>query len=406
MTLMEVKVLSPLHIGNGNTLTPLDIYPSEGVIYVLDTMKLMHDLTKLGVNLEEVLQLLKNPPENAYIWKSYIDRFRLNLSNYSVYSLKIHGEIGKTSMQIKEFIKVNGKPYIPGSSVKGALRTAVLYKVLKDYGDSETAMKVVSKFSYNLAKKIGQNTSLIEFYLKYLQEEIRKAKSFRNYGFDTRKADDLVEAIVFGMESSRGHSVRHEPKRSPFKALIVRDSSEIGKKHLAIYRVDVIGNPQPIPIWVEALEPETITEIEVSLDKEALRLGSKHFNGLFWECLRFNGHPWEVFEEFLWEAVEEFYNDVIKEELKEAGKFGEHGASVKKFYSSILSHKGHLLRLGWGSGWLSTTIGILLKKVPKWESLRRELRLGKNPRGKGFSRDFPKTRRIADGLPMGWVVMK
>ena len=108
MSTQTLKVVSPLHIGNGKELTPLDIYPGDGVIYVLDTGRLTDDLLGMGINLEEILHLLKNPPGDAYVWKGYIDELHLNPAEYALYTLKIHGETGKRSMQIKEFIKMNG----------------------------------------------------------------------------------------------------------------------------------------------------------------------------------------------------------------------------------------------------------------------------------------------------------
>ena len=50
-----LKVISPLHIGNGSELTPLDVYPGENVIHVLDTERLTEDLTNMGISLEEIL---------------------------------------------------------------------------------------------------------------------------------------------------------------------------------------------------------------------------------------------------------------------------------------------------------------------------------------------------------------
>ena len=406
MSTRTLKVLSPLHIGNGRELTPLDIYPGEGVVYVLDTGRLTDDLLGMGISLEEILHLLRNPPGDAYVWKGYIDELRLNPSDYALYTLKIHGEAGKRSMQIKEFIKTNGKPYVPGSSVKGALRTAVLYKVLKECKDPGMAMNIILRIKNNrgqvekktadLAREIGWSESLVDFYLTKLSQERPNPKY----------ADDLLEAIVFGMESNRRSGVRYEPKRDPMKALTIRDSKEIGKKHLAVYRVDVVGNPQPIPIWVEALEPETTTEIEVNVNTELLRLNAEYFNGVLWECLKDWGQPWEAFEGFLWEAVDEFYTAVRKAEVAEARKFGAKARNVKGFYSSLEGHGGHILRLGWGSGWLATTVGVLLRENRRWEGTRRRLGLGKNPRGRGLSREFPKTRRLANGMPMGWVVLQ
>ena len=420
MSEMDLRVLSPLHIGNGMELTPLDIYPSEGLLHVLDTERLVRDLMNMGVSFEEILHLLKNPSGDSYVWKGYIDGVGLNLSDYSRYSLRIHGEIGKRSMTIREFIKINSKPYIPGSSVKCAMRTAVLYKVLEECGDSGTAMGVVlgvrnakgevEKKTRSLAEEIGWSESLVDFYLSYLLKELEKEESTgkrgKKYHLDRKKVDDLLEAIVFGMESDWRLGVRYEPKRDPMRALIVRDSDAVGRKHLAVYRVDVVGNPQPIPIWVEALEPGTTVGIEIKVDTELLRINSDYFNGVLWECLSERGNPKDVFEDFLWEAIDEFYRVLVKAELEEVKKYGRINADVRAFYTSLTGYGGHILRLGWGSGWLAMTIGVLLRSGRKWKQVRKKLGLGRNPQSGEISREFPKTRRLADGMPMGWVMIK
>jgi len=395
MSPTKLRVISPFHIGSGNELTPVDLYPSDGVVYVLDTKKLTAELLKRGVELEEILQLLKNPPGDAYIWKEYLEEFGLNPGEYSLYTLKVYGETGKTSMQIKEFIKQNGVPYVPGSSVKGAVRTAVLYRVLRNCGDPATPMRLVSKFSRKLAEDIGWSESLVDFYVKYLLGQEKT---------DPRRADDLLEAIVFGMESDRRSGVRYEPKRDPMRAIIVRDSDPIGKKHLAVYQVNVV--PKGIPVWVEGLEPGTLAELEVKFDSTLLQLNGNHFNGLLWECLKDLGNPPEVFEDFVWTAVEEFYRDVRKEELEELNRYPpDLRRTVKGFYTRLEGQNGHVLRLGWGSGWLSMTVGILLRGHRRWKDLREKLGLGKGPSGGALSADFPVTRRLADGTPMGWVVL-
>ncbi len=406
MTVMTMRIASPLHVGNGNELTPIDIYPGEGLVHVIDIGKLVNDLTGLDVSFSEIIHLLKNPQGDAYIWKGYMDEFHMKPSNYALYSMKVHGELGSRSMRIKDFIKQNGRPYVPGSSVKGAIRTAVLYKVLKECEDSTMAIDIVSRVRINqrsaqekikrLARDIGRGENLIDFYVRHLTQ--------RPQG---RHADDLLNAMVFGMEPNKYQGIKYEPKRDPLKGLTVRDSNEVGRKHLAVYHVDVIGNQQSIPIWVEALEPGTTTEVEVIVDEELLRLNAGEFNGLLWECLRDRGEPWRVFENFLWEAVDEFYEDIIKAELNGLKKFGTWSGNVRKFYSFLKDYSGHLLRLGWGSGWLTMTVGLLLMREGyKWEIMRKRMGLGKKPKSSTFSSDFPKTRRLADGTPMGWVVVQ
>lgn len=411
---MKLIVLSPLHIGNGNKVTPLDIYPSGNSIYVLNVEKLFNDLQKLGVSLEEILDFLQNPPGEHYVWKGYIEKYRLNPAEYSLYSLPVFGEPGKTSMQINEFIKFNGRPYLPGSSLKGAIRTAILYKVLKDCG---SVFQIESTLRKSMKDLISQNPkrkrniqTVIENMIRYITYPAnRDILDYYTYyllvkNIRADRADDVLEGLVFGFEVQR--DFRYEPKRDPMRGLILRDSENISRKHLAVYRVETVGNPSPIPIWVEALQPGTETKIELKFSRELLTNNAGYFNGLLWECLKERGKPGVVFEDFVWEAVREFYGAIIEHELRNLPKFGKYRDSVHSFYEEI-NGKKKILRLGWGSGWISTTIGLLLiEKGQRWEEVRKKLKLGKNPKTKRLSQNFPKTRRLADGKPMGWVMVK
>ncbi|WP_456451323.1 type III-A CRISPR-associated RAMP protein Csm5 [Palaeococcus sp. (in: euryarchaeotes)] len=406
---MMLTILSPLHIGNGEELTPADVYPGEEVLHVIDTEKLLNDLVAMGADLDEIVYYLKNPSGSTYIWKHYMDKYHLNPGNYALYSLRIHGGIGKRSSQIKTFIKLNGKPYVPGSSIKGAIRTAVLYKVLKECGSTTKVSNMLlgaSENLRNLASRISdpRNSDVIDYYLFFIRSTKQRQK------IDTKNADELLEALVFGFEgTSRYPNITYEPKKDPMRALLVRDSAPFGFKHLSLYRVDVIGNPQPIPIWLEALDEEASTEIEIKVNEEELKLGKNYFNGLLWECLKEQNpqRPWESFEEFVWDAVDEFYHALIEAELKGSYKFKSHKKEVEAFYTSLKRFNGHLMRLGWGTGWVGMTIGmILMEKGWKWENVRRELGLGRKPRGREFSKDFPKTKRLVNGKPMGWVVLR
>jgi len=404
---MKARVISPLHIGNGSVLTPLDYYPGN-TIHVLDTIRLIKDITAKGIALEEVLEDIKNPGGDRYVWKEYIEKLGLDVKEYTLYTLKVYGGIGKESMQIREFIKQNGLPYVPGSSIKGAIRTALLYKVLKEYNDSVAVGGVVSRVNGEFGREIMNYSDTLGFYISYLEKKIKESrerrKGRRGRRFDPKRADDILEAIVFGMERT-GREVRYEPKRDPLRALVVRDSESLGRGHLAVYRVEVVGGQSSIPVWVEALEPGAEFSFEVYADEKTLKTGGEYFNGLLWEYLRDGGYL-DSFMDFVWNAVSEFYRDVAKVELEEKRKFGKHAGKVEAFYKSLLEGDSTFLRVGWGSGWIATTVGILLRGNPKWKFLRKELGLGKNPRTKKFSEDFPKTRRLAEGLPMGWVVLE
>jgi CRISPR-associated protein Csm5 len=75
---------------------------------------------------------------------------------------------------------------------------------------------------------------------------------------------------------------------------------------------------------------------------------------------------------------------------------------LQKFYESlkkINTESSPVIKLGQGSGFLATTIGLEIKKYPDvYEEVR------KSTRGRSYPFEFPKTRKIVveEKMPLGW----
>jgi len=367
---MKLTVVSPLHIGSGNELTVIDIVPvTEKTLAVLDKEKLFEELIKRGADVEELLSELRNCQQlgDEYIWRMYLGKYNVPIEEVLKYTLPVVGGIGSRSVRIREFIKTNGKPYIPGSSVKGAIRTAIFYYVALN------------------------NQRELDGFLKYLT------------GRDTRvsreQADDELEKLIFG--HSKG---RYEPKNDPMRALIVRDTEPFGLRHLKMFSVTTVGGEKGIPQYVEGIEEITL-DVDIHVDGDILRegLNNKAFNGLLANEISNK----ESFENLIWTAIDKFSKEIVSYETssKEIMKYGGFKDSVRRFYSKLSGIEGHKLRVGWGSGWYSMTIGSLFIGTFFFDQIRKKFKLGMNPRTKKLSKDFPKTRRVANGKPMGWVVL-
>jgi CRISPR-associated protein Csm5 len=350
---MIVKTISPLHIGSGNELMPSDFVVRGDRVYVIDADKVFNELVKIGVY--DLLEFEKYPMEGI------IEKYNLNLENVSLYSIKFECEKAKESMRIREFIKCNNIPYIPATSVKGAIRTALMYYVLKE------------------------NDVLLD-------EGIKMALRT-----NPKRADDYLEAKIFGyVEDRRG--LRHDGKFDILRALIVRDSDLIDLDKLKVKLVDVVNNRGSVPVRCEVLEDVSV-EMEMFIDYDLL------------DNLTFNGEIDNVNfdEKFLKNAIREFANDLIDVELREVYKFGKYKDKVRDFYVNLkqrIKNGELLLKLGWGVGYYGVSIGLLLKGHPKFYTLRKKFGLGKNPK-KGFLvNNFPLTRRVCNSQPMGWVKLE
>lgn len=131
MSKIKIETLTAVHIGSGEVLTKdLDFFKAkdlEGydVLAVIDAKKLMQVIGTEHVN-EWIIYIERQRPVSELVAKyapqAVVDDYTRTID---------YG--GNVENQLKEFIHDGmGRPYIPGSSIKGAIRTAVLAQILQD----------------------------------------------------------------------------------------------------------------------------------------------------------------------------------------------------------------------------------------------------------------------------------
>jgi CRISPR-associated protein Csm5 len=114
---MNFRVLTPVHISSGQTLTKYEFiikgskfqfYSFDEIINYIDSKEVAKDLFKFGL-------------------ENFIKHYQLNIK--PTYEIPFHGTLKD---KVYEFIKLKNRVYIPGSSIKGAIRTAYLYRIIKN----------------------------------------------------------------------------------------------------------------------------------------------------------------------------------------------------------------------------------------------------------------------------------
>ncbi len=129
---LTITGLSPMFIGSGNKYSQLDYISHENKIHILDFDKI---LTQIPFEIIDDLtnDILENFEKN--IWrgdvKDFLGKYEVDWNNFVEKSYDLVGKIGKN--EINQFIKTGDQIYIPGSSLKGAIRTAILFKILKNH---------------------------------------------------------------------------------------------------------------------------------------------------------------------------------------------------------------------------------------------------------------------------------
>ena len=362
----NLEVISPLHIGSGGVISPIE-YEVADRFYRADMDKVFEDnrfdsQRFITVSKGEALYLGEFAPGLAM---EHV-RYALDISHSTKETLM--RLIRSRSSEVREYIKTGDEAYIPGSSIKGAMRTAILWWVLKNEED---------KFSR------------AENYLW----NIRRVDNVNK-----KRVDDEIEKEVFGKE----------PMYDILRVLRISDTETVSVERLRIEEVRTLTTTVNGHKWkkfytfIEALKPGTKFNFDVRIDEFLL-------TGDAVRALKFEDKREYVKE--LPKICNEFAHDLIKYEIEFFRRYNTRREldGILEFYEGLMGEvrreDAFLLRLSWGSGWQGMTVGRLLQPS-LLRFLRRKFRMGKA----GLD-EFPKTRRVVfengkPKYPLGWVRVK
>ena len=136
---VNIKVKSPVHIGSGDKYGASEYIKGKGKFNkkIVDTIKRI-DVSQyfLSLNDDDKDKFVKNLSVKSFNLKS-IDS---NLNNFKKYTAINKCNELKYNKEIFESIKTLNQLYIPGSSIKGAIKTAIFYHSL-DFDDINNIIK-------------------------------------------------------------------------------------------------------------------------------------------------------------------------------------------------------------------------------------------------------------------------
>jgi CRISPR-associated protein Csm5 len=364
-TTYTLTCLSPVHVGSGRRWSKFDgAYEGQRWHVV--------DLDRVLARAVDATELASEMSGRDFSWGEYLRKERLPVAEVAVYSLPCPDN--PADVTVREALKdIDQRPYVPGSSIKGAIRTALLWRLMQELDVS------------GWTEKLGSNRS-------WLAQPLERA--------------------VFGKS----------PNHDLLRALHVGDSSAAAAELLGIGLVwtYTLRNRQLIEkrennsehkIYVEWLPPGTKLTTGINLDTYL-------FGARPDELLHFSG-PKEQAVRQLASTCNKLSQAIIQAEKV---FFAAHQLEpIRSFYSdleNVLTQLGagsFLLNIGWGGGWEVKTVGQLVQQAlgsNRWRELRDQFGLGRKPgtRQIDWQAPFPKTRRVAyhQGKPfgpMGWVLL-
>lgn len=357
---IEIKTITPLHVGSGTELqgnTEYIYFPDEDCLAVIDPEKV---LTTLGEeNLDEWVKVIQEGKPLLPLLKAQ----RPHLKASDVGSRFIRANKGFTR-PIREQIRTagSGLPILPGSSLKGAIRTALFARLVLNSPE-------LAKDRHNLGNED------------------------RYRGF--RWSDQPLQKTVFGVD----------PNHDIFRLLQVGDavfenvSTEAIKAESINHKFDRFEIKETITQYVEAIPAGAVAQARIRfndvLEKRAGNTFNKNASLLHWEQLfpLINKQTLRLLDGEIEYWDETAGNpDALGNGLEEM----ERVANI----ADACTPDECVIRIGWGSGFRSMTgdwHGSM--NDDDYDKLLKTIR-SRHP----VDLIFPKTMRLAeDGMLLGFV---
>ena len=237
----RLEAITPIHIGTGYQIGMMDLIQYGKMAYLLNVRELFIFLKKThGTNILKKFEgFVKDKTKtqsrgrgleltlNKFLDENYISIEEI-IENPSMVKYKVHAPFD-VSRDIREHIKTDKIPYVPGSSLKGAIRGALLWYHVKADADrlisslkrdlSRPSKKNIGKrfvddFFSTDSRKYDAKYDILKFLeisdfmpLSYdLSIENVKTYSLKHDGFEAKQYDNFVESMKGCMEGRIGLS--------------------------------------------------------------------------------------------------------------------------------------------------------------------------------------------------------
>ena len=452
---LKLKTLTPVHISTGINLEPFDYLIKDENIYRISLPKAIEVISEdvpdapeqFAEWLDEQLFRFDSQKNNQYQQANKSQSKIRREINFGVFCrgvLKKPALVDKliksavvyemplpfgmaNNTQVNEQIKSSDSlPYIPGTSIKGAVRTALAANAWLKLTDAERA-----KITQNTKRSMGQFNP--KRYYKDKDEELMKL-IFSCRTTDNSKSDAARFSIFKFFHFSDAHLVSPDQKETMQANpvfLYLKDKAPQPQTNAqemisagAILEFDLFVDTDGL--WRAYKESKTGTGIWLDLEMKLERLFEVKISEIKKEDLEkklieamfavLNKHAQQTFDRDLkwFDGLRYFTqkNGIAETTIKR----------ISNFFASGIPSDGGTLKTGWGSGFLSTTIFHSIKQTnePFVKEMFHDLKIGE-ARQKGGYGDreqqstptnlnyFPKSRRMTAQqllIPesvMGWI---
>ena len=259
----ESKIFSPIHISDGKKISAMEYIKDieNKKIYFIKSDKLIdYIISQKGINdykkIAEIFSMVpSNLNKNPFSLNEFFNKNLLNINKFIsnkeniLYSVPIEGDITH-NIEIETCIKLyNYKPYIPGSTIKGFIRTAILYYYLKK--EKEKNPSLFNKISNDIIDILKEENNI-------------NKKSFANI---ENYINNMI--FVYGTDKNNLNKLKKKPdgQKDIFRFIAIPDISNdkfeliILMKKRKILKKSAIENNynlsnNEIPVFCEVIKPK------------------------------------------------------------------------------------------------------------------------------------------------------
>ena len=253
---MEIETVGPVHIGNGSQYGKKDYFAKGNSVLILDTRKFISFLDAQQINRycdflkdnrsghqNELQYFLQKNPD--------IQKLAVKAIAYKVDSPLATARRGDVDYHdVWEFIKdPYGNPYVPGSSVKGMLRTAILLNMILNDESYRSLYDAEVEQRPKNAKKPNADIMKHAFFKEHPSKtDPSIANDIMKYVSVSDSAPLSTADLVFAKKYDRFSANDPADHKQDMGKLTIRDGNE-----LDVYR--------------ECLRPGTKIHIDIAIDE-------------------------------------------------------------------------------------------------------------------------------------------
>ncbi len=385
-----VQVLSPVQIGEGETLNPLAFVHAGDEVLVIDEARLLRWVSSEN----RLTSLFANFAEKGGAIGKFLEERGKDPATLAAYRLPANLPPGAVLREIRTFMKNSeNRPYLAGSSLKGSLRSALLRgALLADPEKRERADQTVA-YHANQSPRPSSGGAQVDAQV-FVPADVPRSKE-SNY--------DLNRVLVL-----------HDSPPQPPEVLEVMEVQMLTYKTQGRLEIKTLPNGRPLPIHVEALPPGNAFTLDMTWQRNLL-MGQAGAKDLEFKQVR-------SLMVYLPEYCRAASLHIIQQEIAFYHKYGAADLAgwFEKRRDQMLKSPDEifLLPIGWGSGYDPKTITDLLDKAT-FETVADNLRntSGLGRPGNRRESDWlgpelsPKSRKVVerpgkDRLPVGWVALR